>query len=517
MIDLKQILIAAVCLNFIIGVILYVQLDISNLVYLQQASFSGNSKDESDYAPWMLSEAYEDYLRNNRFNSDIEEQIVHDPFYCQKHKEYTKTFKLQLDKQGIPLKKYRIIFSDYLSGNLVKEVARKRATLVLHDHDIKTDVDSTPMEPVPLNVTLFYHKSYDWHKYYEIGKEWLCPGQRYNHIPGHESLSYKDSVVDALREYGSAFLDRKHCFDPWQFIPLTYNLNNKEECSEFFRQLQNVTDFSQIQWIMKKSRDSHNSSGIKLLDNENAKLFKRKYENGKACYRSNSGKYIAQKYISNPLLINKRKFDFRVYMLIANMDPLIVLYHDGFLRVTAADYDPLSSDQSIHLTNTELVKKALKTANMTETEKQKQMDEQMWTMHKFEDYMVNEGLVQENWLNDYVRPLMKRHILHLTRATIDKLLRHPGVFELYGADFLFDSDLNLWFIEMNKSPAMQATTIEKGILQSKLIEDVFNIEYALMFNANVDEIIEQSGFEYVIDERKPGQAKYMGLIINECL
>lgn len=46
----------------------------------------------------------------------------------------------------------------------------------------------------------------------------------------------------------------------------------------------------------------------------------------------------AQKYIDKPLLMDGKKFDFRVYMLIASMDPLIVLYHDGFLRRSLAEY-----------------------------------------------------------------------------------------------------------------------------------------------------------------------------------
>ena len=52
---------------------------------------------------------------------------------------------------------------------------------------------------------------------------------------------------------------------------------------------------------------------------------------------------VAQRYISNPLLLDKgNKFDFRIYMLIASVDPLIVYYHDGFLRVSLSTYDKFS-------------------------------------------------------------------------------------------------------------------------------------------------------------------------------
>jgi hypothetical protein len=67
-----------------------------------------------------------------------------------------------------------------------------------------------------------------------------------------------------------------------------------------------------------------------------------------------------QKYIPNPLLLNGHKFDFRVYLLVANLDPLIILYHDGFLRLAVDEYDQTSTSDTTHITNTELAKKAKK-------------------------------------------------------------------------------------------------------------------------------------------------------------
>ena len=39
-------------------------------------------------------------------------------------------------------------------------------------------------------------------------------------------------------------------------------------------------------------------------------------------------------------------------MLVASTNPLIVYYHDGFLRVSLDLYDINSKDKSVHLTNT---------------------------------------------------------------------------------------------------------------------------------------------------------------------
>ena len=44
--------------------------------------------------------------------------------------------------------------------------------------------------------------------------------------------------------------------------------------------------------------------------------------------------YIVQRYIRNPLLLSGRKSEIRLYWLIANLDPLIVLlYREGTVRL----------------------------------------------------------------------------------------------------------------------------------------------------------------------------------------
>ena len=74
------------------------------------------------------------------------------------------------------------------------------------------------------------------------------------------------------------------------------------------------------------------------MDAELEKSIQIEYQNGSLCgsiYKN----IVMQRYISNPLLIEGHKFDFRIYMLVASTNPLIVYYHDGFLRVSLELYD----------------------------------------------------------------------------------------------------------------------------------------------------------------------------------
>ena len=57
------------------------------------------------------------------------------------------------------------------------------------------------------------------------------------------------------------------------------------------------------------------------------------------------------RYITNPLLLDKKKFDIRCYMLIANAVPYLVLFHQGYVRLSIHDYDNNSENLIAHLTN----------------------------------------------------------------------------------------------------------------------------------------------------------------------
>ena len=48
---------------------------------------------------------------------------------------------------------------------------------------------------------------------------------------------------------------------------------------------------------------------------------------------------VIQQYIADPMLIDKKKFDLRLYILIANIEPFIVYFNDeGMARFCTEDY-----------------------------------------------------------------------------------------------------------------------------------------------------------------------------------
>ena len=66
-----------------------------------------------------------------------------------------------------------------------------------------------------------------------------------------------------------------------------------------------------------------------------------------------------------------------------------------------------------------------------------------------------------NWLENYLRPSFKKAFIHLVRMARDGFYKDPRVYQLWGIDFLMDTDLNVWLIECNAIPAISATNPEK--------------------------------------------------------
>ena len=62
-------------------------------------------------------------------------------------------------------------------------------------------------------------------------------------------------------------------------------------------------------------------------------------------------KFIIQKYIERPLLINERKFDIRIWVLITH-NMKVFMFREGYLRTSSHTFDLENlNDTYVHLTN----------------------------------------------------------------------------------------------------------------------------------------------------------------------
>jgi tubulin monoglycylase TTLL3/8 len=71
--------------------------------------------------------------------------------------------------------------------------------------------------------------------------------------------------------------------------------------------------------------------------------------------------WVVQKYIENPLLVEQKKFDIRVWVLVTDFNPLTIwIWRECYIRFAPLKYNPDKLENiNMHLTNNALTKKFL--------------------------------------------------------------------------------------------------------------------------------------------------------------
>mmetsp|Transcript_5589 Transcript_5589/g.5104 ORF Transcript_5589/g.5104 Transcript_5589/m.5104 type:complete len:138 (+) Transcript_5589:303-716(+) len=126
-------------------------------------------------------------------------------------------------------------------------------------------------------------------------------------------------------------------------------------------------------WLVKPG-DKSRGRGIKVL---------RGFDNILQYIKTTKGRsFVVQKYIENPLILVKKKFDIRQWVLVTDWNPLTVwIYQECYIRFSPIDYDPNKlNDKFMHLTNNSIVKKC---QEFYESE----IDGNMWSCEEFSDHL----------------------------------------------------------------------------------------------------------------------------------
>uniref|UniRef100_K3XBP5 ATP-grasp domain-containing protein n=1 Tax=Globisporangium ultimum (strain ATCC 200006 / CBS 805.95 / DAOM BR144) TaxID=431595 RepID=K3XBP5_GLOUD len=206
-------------------------------------------------------------------------------------------------------------------------------------------------------------------------------------------------------------------------------------------------------WIVKPAGMSR-GRGIRVFNNLDLLLEYADVENHKEC------QWVAQKYIENPLLMCKRKFDIRQWVLVTGWDPLTVwFYQDCYLRFSSEEYsiDDLS-DQYVHLTNNSIQKYSDKFNDAYATDDGDiRVVGNMLHSDDFKQY-IRTKLHKEDIWDTSIQPRMKDIVIASLQCVQDMVQHRTNCCELFGYDFMIDTDLKPWLIEVNSSPACDYST-----------------------------------------------------------
>ena len=177
------------------------------------------------------------------------------------------------------------------------------------------------------------------------------------------------------------------------------------------------------------------------------------------------------------------------------------------------------------------------------------------------DLMERKLVKDPSWLDNYLRPQFKKVMIHLTRMAQSSFTKKSSVYELFGLDFVMDTDLNLWFIEANAMPLTDGFTTGSTIMLNEMLAESFEIIFGLLrsrtkriinyindlteavanepfVNNEISHLEERrrqfealtknrfepefqvsykNGFQKIVDENESGTQRYSSLIDKECL
>lgn len=268
-------------------------------------------------------------------------------------------------------------------------------------------------------------------------KHQLHPHQRVNHFPGSGFITNKVSL---------ATTDLKD-------VPKAFHLPKDKD-----KFLEHAKSHPKKLWVKK----SNAHRGIQVEDALTMNL-------------STEGTFV-QEFIHNPLLIDGKKFDVGIYVMMTSIDPLRVYFlaNEALLRFCAKPYLPFnSSDLDSYVVGDDYTP--------------------IWDIPSLKPYFKDTNLNMKESLNAYLRDIGKDPEImwkkiegvisdvYVAKASqISKLTSIVGsprhFFELVRFDFVVDEDLNVYVMEANMSPNLSSSHFAPNkLLYEQVVYNILSV------------------------------------------
>ena len=263
---------------------------------------------------------------------------------------------------------------------------------------------------------------------------------RLNRIPGMKLLAHKKMTGFYLNKF------REYYPGEFDFYPKTFLV--PEDLDEFKEYMSNHPG----KLFIAKPTSGSQGDGIILV--------KKISDLPSLQYTSNE--MVVQEYIDKPLLLEGKKFDLRLYVLISNVKPMIAfLNEEGLARFCTEEYIPPTTDNLknvyMHLTNYSLNKLS---PNYKYNEECIEInDGSKRTLTSLWKSLEKAGYDREE-IMDNIKELLKRLLVSLQPI----IQFHYNVafegkdtgkcFHVLGVDILVDQNRKPWLLEINSNPSL---------------------------------------------------------------
>ena len=193
----------------------------------------------------------------------------------------------------------------------------------------------------------------------------------------------------------------------------------------------------------------------------------------------NCNRIIIQKYIENPLLYRGRKFDMRIWVLLTYTMKVYV-FKEGHLKTCSIEYNLNSKDVYAHITNYSFQKY---NTNFQKYEKGNEVPFFEFQNFLDETYPRRKYNVKKNLI-----PQIKEIIKLTMRSAKYKINknRRNYQFEIFGYDFMMDTEFNLFLIEINTNPGLEESSPWIKLIVPRMLDDALRLNIDQLFETKYD-------------------------------
>lgn len=257
-------------------------------------------------------------------------------------------------------------------------------------------------------------------------------------INGCDSIVSKNKIWESL----------VNCFgrdEASLYMPESFVLHKSKDMDLFRKKFQTKNIY-----ILKKN--IQRKEGLKLTNNLNV-ILNSVLDN----YR------VVQKYLTNLYLINKRKVNLRIYILIVIKNGYKIFYVSkiGKCIYTRKEYNDNNFDFESNITSYNLDMNVYKS-------NPRNFDE----LFKYVNQKSNNGKLLFQNIDKLLKKISKCLSNNIYQSSN---IKNSTCFQLFGADVIFDNNLNTYLLELNKGPDMIPRDENDKLMKKKVQEDMFKI------------------------------------------
>ena len=268
------------------------------------------------------------------------------------------------------------------------------------------------------------NNNYDLNKYQKV----------FRYLNGYNAF-YKNTLYELYMEMKKLFPD------DFDYMPETFNY--PEQKNLIFNKFENYKLNSNDLWMVKPSKLCagvgisifHSLRNITLKD------------------------FVLTKYITNLHLINRKKYDLRLYILISGLKPLrIYFYKEGLVRIAAEKFslnENSFTNKFIHLTGINI---NIKNKNFISPNNTKDENANVWNILMYQKFLRKYNI---NWadIREKIKDLIIKSIISVYKKINEKIEREnvndQSFYNLLGFDILMTDKLNPQLLEINADPFMR--------------------------------------------------------------